>query len=81
MEEPDSPEDLLASFEQAHAAGELNAQELERVRERLGRGPGIAVPESASRDASPASTLPGPLAQRDPNDQPPAGDGGAPGRP
>jgi hypothetical protein len=33
--EPDSPLDLLESFEEAHAAGELDDQEFERVRKRL----------------------------------------------
>ncbi len=37
VEEPDSPADLLAAFKQAHAAGELDDEELERVRERLER--------------------------------------------
>ena len=35
VEEPDSPSDLLESFEQAHAEGELNEKELERVRQLL----------------------------------------------
>jgi hypothetical protein len=35
VEEPDSPIDLLESFEQAHAEGELDDQELDRVRQRL----------------------------------------------
>ena len=35
VEEPDSPIDLLESFEQAHAAGELDDEEFARVRERL----------------------------------------------
>jgi hypothetical protein len=33
--EPDSPTDLLTSFEEAHAAGELDDLEFERVRRRL----------------------------------------------
>ena len=33
--EPDSPADLLETFEVAHAAGELDDQEIERVRRRL----------------------------------------------
>ena len=33
--EPASPEELLQSFEQAHAAGELDEQELQRIRARL----------------------------------------------
>jgi hypothetical protein len=36
VEEPDTPGDLLASFEQAHAAGELDDAEFARVREQLG---------------------------------------------
>lgn len=35
IEEPDSPTDLLEAFEEAHAAGELDDEELERVRHRL----------------------------------------------
>jgi uncharacterized membrane protein len=35
VEEPDSPIDLLESFEEAHAAGELDDEEFERVRRRL----------------------------------------------
>ncbi len=35
VEEPDSPSDLLASFQQAHAAGELDDAEFARVREQL----------------------------------------------
>ncbi len=35
VEEPDSPTDLLASFEEAHDAGELDDEEFERVRQRL----------------------------------------------
>jgi hypothetical protein len=31
-EEPDSPEELLESFREAHAAGEIDDRELERVR-------------------------------------------------
>jgi hypothetical protein len=36
VEEPDTPTDLLASFEQAHAVGELDDAEFARVREQLG---------------------------------------------
>jgi hypothetical protein len=43
IEEPDSPTDLLESFEEAHSAGELDDEEFERVRRRLA-GP------TASRD-------------------------------
>ena len=35
VEEPDSPIDLLEAFEEAHAAGELDDEEFERVRRRL----------------------------------------------
>jgi hypothetical protein len=35
VEEPDSPIDLLESFEEAHAAGELDDEEFARVRQRL----------------------------------------------
>jgi hypothetical protein len=35
VEEPDSPADLLASFEQAHAAGALDDEEFRRVRWQL----------------------------------------------
>ena len=35
VEEPDSPDDLLESFEQAHAAGVLNDQEFDRVRQQF----------------------------------------------
>jgi hypothetical protein len=38
VEEPDSPADLLESFRQAHAEGEIDDQELERVRSLLGAG-------------------------------------------
>jgi uncharacterized membrane protein len=36
VEDPDSPEDLLRSFEDAHRAGELDDAEFERVKKRLG---------------------------------------------
>jgi hypothetical protein len=38
VEEPDSPADLLESFEQAHHEGELDEQELDRVRSLLSTG-------------------------------------------
>ena len=31
VEDPDRPEDLLETFEEAHAAGELDDEEFERV--------------------------------------------------
>jgi uncharacterized membrane protein len=51
--EPDSPHDLLESFEEAHAAGELNDEELERLRQRLGAAkysPGSELQRSASEE-------------------------------
>jgi hypothetical protein len=36
VEEPDTPADLLESFEAAHAAGAIDAQEFDRVRRQLG---------------------------------------------
>jgi hypothetical protein len=36
--EPVSTEDLLASFEEARAAGEIDDEEYERVRKRLSEG-------------------------------------------
>jgi hypothetical protein len=44
VEEPDSPADLLESFEQARAEGELNDEEMERVRQRLARSAMPAPP-------------------------------------
>lgn len=38
VEEPDTPADILASFEQAHAEGDLDDRELERVRRLLAGG-------------------------------------------
>ncbi len=34
VEDPDRPEDLLETFEEAHAAGDLDDEEFERVRRR-----------------------------------------------
>ncbi|MGP0063818.1 MAG: hypothetical protein ACLQGP_09500 [Isosphaeraceae bacterium] len=42
VEEPDSPADLLDSFEQAHSEGELDAQELDRLRKVLLEGQGAS---------------------------------------
>ena len=47
VEEPDSPADLLESFRQAHAEGELDDQELDRVRRLLLTGEGGAADLSA----------------------------------
>ena len=41
-EEPDSPQDLLESFREAHAAGQIDDRELERVRGLLLAGEGEA---------------------------------------
>jgi len=62
VEEPDSPVDLLASFEQAHAAGELDDEELERVRERLERSPTIG--KHPSSRPSPGEATPPPAGPR-----------------
>jgi hypothetical protein len=35
VEEPDSPDDLLSSFRAAHALGELDDDEMQRVEQRL----------------------------------------------
>ena len=50
VEEPDSPADLLESFEQAHQEGELDQQELDRVRTLLSTGhEGAGAQGDASR--------------------------------
>jgi uncharacterized membrane protein len=51
VEEPDSPADLLQSFEEARAAGELNEEEMERVRQQLARS---AMP-AAKKSSPPAA--------------------------
>jgi hypothetical protein len=48
VEEPDSPSDLLASFEQAHANGELDAAEFARVRDQLRGASAEGVVKSGS---------------------------------
>lgn len=53
VEEPDSPADLLESFEQAHAAGALDDEEFQRVRWQLAGDPtpeGPPPAEMSSRD-------------------------------
>ena len=57
VEEPDSPKDLLASFEQAHAEGELDDAELARVRAQLG-GNARSAPPTASDAAAPPMVSP-----------------------
>ncbi len=42
VEEPDTPSDLLAAFEQAHAEGDLDDVEMARVREQLARSSSAA---------------------------------------
>jgi hypothetical protein len=49
VEEPDSPDDLLESFEKAHAEGELNDRELDRVRRLLAAGGGSGMAISSER--------------------------------
>jgi len=82
VDEPPSPAELLASFEQAHAAGEMDDQELERVRERLRRSSTLEEPASSSPSAggaTPPPAAPGPLL--DHPDLPVAADQGARGDP
>jgi hypothetical protein len=51
VEEPDSPADLLEAFEQARAEGELSAEEMERVRQRLASS-AMPVPKKPSMPAA-----------------------------
>jgi len=51
VEEPDSPADLLEAFEQARAEGELSAEEMERVRQRLASS-AIPAPKKPSIPAA-----------------------------
>jgi uncharacterized membrane protein len=55
VEEPDSSDDLLETFEEAHAAGELDDEEFERVRRRLSglASEGDPGPKSAAQDGNP----------------------------
>jgi hypothetical protein len=53
VEEPDSPSDLLESFEQAHEDGEIDEQELDRVRRLLSTGGGGAAPGDEKRAQGP----------------------------
>ncbi len=62
VEEPDSPSDLLDSFEQAHAEGELDAQELDRVRTLLLDGHGTG----GQRIVAPGSPTPTARTIKDP---------------
>lgn len=63
VEDPDSPSDLLDSFEQAHAEGELDAQELNRLRKLLLDGQGIEGERAVASDPPRAPSL----ATRDPS--------------
>lgn len=47
VEEPDSPTDLLESFEEARATGDLDDEEFERIRRRLA-GPATGPEENKS---------------------------------
>jgi hypothetical protein len=49
VEEPDSPADLLQSFSQAHAAGELDDDEFDRVRRRLESDAASADPSASAQ--------------------------------
>ncbi|MFI5461452.1 MAG: hypothetical protein ACHRXM_39125 [Isosphaerales bacterium] len=60
VEEPDSPGDLLASFERAHAAGELDDEEFERVRDRLKHSPTFGIRTSSSEPPGEATSPPEP---------------------
>jgi hypothetical protein len=53
VEEPDSPADLLESFKQAHEDGELDQQELDRVRRLLSSGGGGGTPGADNRPRGP----------------------------
>ncbi len=62
VEDPDSPADLLESFEQAHKEGEIDEKELERVRSLLSPGgPGDGRPVGATRPPEPAGAGEGPI--------------------
>jgi uncharacterized membrane protein len=54
VEEPDTPDDLLRSFREAHAMGELDDEEMRRVEQRLSAGP--APPSSRGGETTTAPT-------------------------
>lgn len=58
-EEPDTPEDILESFIEAHSAGEIDDQELERVRTLLTPGNLLDKRGSSVRARSISTQLPG----------------------
>ncbi len=67
VEEPDSPEDLLRSFREAHAVGELNDEEFQRVQRRLSSSSASAGPMAQTDDGarSREQQQPGSLERRD----------------
>jgi len=69
VEEPDSPGDLLASFERAHAAGELDDEEFERVRARLKHSPTVEPQTSSSPRPGEATPAPETRPPLDPVDE------------
>jgi hypothetical protein len=66
VDEPVSPDDLLSSFEQAHADGELDDEEFERVRLKLTSFPPEIAPRSPKRSTRAA---PPPSEPRSPLDR------------
>jgi hypothetical protein len=60
VEEPDSPDDLLRSFREAHALGELDDDEMKRVERRLSQSP--AASERSTKPSERAQ--PEPLGER-----------------
>jgi len=63
VEEPDSPDDLLRSFREAHALGELDDEEMQRVERRLSASSGpLQKPSERARSA--AQSQPRPAARQ-----------------
>ncbi len=56
--EPDSPQELFEAFREAHAAGQIDDRELERVRGLLTTDEGL-VPGADQTSPHPDSTAPG----------------------
>lgn len=86
-EEPDSPDDLLQSFREAHALGELDDEEMRRVERRLaspapssGPSPAATGPDSALASISQKQAV---TSQNTPQGKPPdaASANEAPGAP
>jgi hypothetical protein len=67
VEEPDSPDDLLRSFREAHAMGELDDDEFQRVERRLSSSSASGGPlvELDDRVRSRAQQRPSSLEHRD----------------